>query len=115
MEIFLLVVIAILVLGCFGSYWVWRLTKGWPFALRLFPTSLAIALTITPSILIGHGIAIVPSVLVLIDSIISGSADEFWERFVVPVVVVAGTIYVLTSILAIFRYYASSENDNNPA
>jgi hypothetical protein len=44
----------------------WRLTKNWPLALRLLPTTLVAALTIAPGVVFGHGVAIVPAIFVLI-------------------------------------------------
>ena len=114
-DLFLLLILAILVIGGFASYWAWRLTKGLPIVLRLMPVALLIALTITPSAIVGHGVAIVPVIFVVIDSMASGNSREFYEGVVIPFGVVAGVVYGISLLVALIRYLMLKRKAKNVA
>lgn len=98
----MLVVMGILIAGGLLCALTWHLMKGLPAWLRLLPSTLIVAFTIAPGVVVGHGFAIVPVTLVLADSV--ASAD--WARLysaLLPVLVEWAVIYSLSLLVVFFR------------
>src|SRR5258705_12868 len=104
MELFLFIILVILVIGGFVSYWVWCLTKGLFIVFRFIFVVLLIAFIIILSVIVGHGVVIVLVIFIVIDSIAFGKLREFYEGVVILVGVVAGVVYGILLLVVFIRY-----------
>ena len=95
MEILLIIALGASLLLCALA---WRLTRGRPSWLRLLPTTLAVALTIAPGVLVGHGIVIVPVII----AVFSGNLWAlYWG---LRAVLIEWVVFYIGSLLAILVF-----------
>lgn len=67
--------LCIWVVGGLISFGTWWLTRRWPTFLGLLVRSFVIALTVTPGLVVGHGVAILPVSLVFYAVAFQWSSD----------------------------------------
>ena len=53
-------------IGIIASALIWQCGRNWPRARRLFLSSFTAALFLAPGLLVGHGVAPLPAILVLV-------------------------------------------------
>ena len=90
-----LIPILLLILGVGGGLCAlaWRFTRSRPVWVRLILVTLPAAVALAPGVVVGHGVAIVPVVLVLIQAILSGDPKELFQAALIPIAVEWAILY----------------------